>query len=126
MKRIISAVLLLSLCIIACIGSNLITEAKADNLIKILDLLEDELKNENYESALVSIKRVEDEWESAEKVFSSLSETKLIDELNLSFNSLEKYIEAEKIAEAIIVLEECRNGLETIHQWQKITIDNIL
>ena len=126
MKRIITAVLLLILCVTACIGSNLITEAKANDLTEILDLLENELKREDYESALSSIKRIEDEWESAEKVFSSLSETKLIDELNLSFNSLEKYIEAKRIAEAIIVLEECRNGLETIHQWQKITIDNIL
>lgn len=126
MKRIMSAVLLLLLCISLCTASNLITEAEAENLIEILDSLEEELKKEDYESALIHISRIEDEWETAEMIFSSLSETKLIDELNLSFNSLEKYIEAEETGHAIIAIEECRHGLETIYQWQKITIDNIL
>lgn len=126
MKRIISAILFLIICIGICIGSKMIVESKTEVLTEILDLLEEEMKNENYETALIHINKLEDEWEKAEKVFSSLSETKLIDELSLSFTSLEKYIESEETGNAIIVIEECRNGLETICQWQKITVDNIL
>lgn len=126
MKRIISAFVLICICIGVCVTSSIVAENKTEKLIEKLDMLEEELLKENYESAVNHIRELEKEWETGEKIFSSLSETKLIDELNLSFNSLEKYIVSEETGHAIIVIEECRNGLETICQWQKITIDNIL
>ncbi len=126
MKRIFSAGVLLIFGLTICTLSSFITEKESDNLIEILDLLETELKNGNYENALISIKTVEEEWESTRIIFSSLSENELINELNLSFYALEKYIETKEISHAIITIEECRSGLKTIYQWQKINLDNIL
>lgn len=126
MKRIVTAVVLLIICVGICTVSSIISENTATHLIEILDLLEQELKSDNYEESLKHISKLEKEWENGEKIFSSISETKLIDELDLSFNSLEKYIEARQIGQAIIIIEECRNGLETVYLWQKIAIENIL
>lgn len=126
MKRIIFAVVLVLVCVAVCVTSSIATESKAEKITEKLDMLEEEIKNENHENALRRIKELEEEWERSEKIFSIVSETHLIDELDLSFSSLEKYIESEETKQALVVIEECRNGLETICQWQKVTIDNIL
>ncbi len=126
MKRIISAVLLLLLCLSICVASDLITESKAKELIEMLNTIEVDLKNEDFEDALIQIKRIENEWEKTEKIFSSISETQLIDELSLTFSSLGNYIDSKETSQAIIAIEECRSSLEIIYQYQKITIDNIL
>ncbi len=126
MKRIISAFVLLFLCIGICVYGSIFTEKKARALMNMLGEAEYSINTGEKEKALQSIRRLEDEWEKAEKFFSSVSETALIDELDLSLGSIEKHIEADMNEEAAVVIEQCRIGLETILRRQKISVDNIL
>ncbi len=126
MKRIISAFVLLFICIGICIYGSVVTEKKCEALTNKLDILEKEINEGENENALSLIKDLEKEWKKAEKFFSSVSETALIDELDLSLGSMEKYILSDKKEEAVIVIEECRCGLETISRRQKISVENIL
>lgn len=126
MKRIISALVLLSICIGICIFSSVAAEKKTNLLINLLNEAEYSINIGNNEKALESLGRLEKEWEKSEKFFSSVSETALIDELDLSVGSIEKYIFTDKAEEALIVIEECRCGLETILRRQKISVENIL
>ncbi len=126
MKRIISALVLLFICIGICVFGSMATEKKTDLLIGLLNEAEYSVNSDDNEKALICIGRLEKEWEKAEIFFSSLSETALIDELDLSLSSIEKYIESDMKEEAVIVIEECRTGLETILRRQKISVDNIL
>ena len=126
MKRIISAFVLLFLCIGICVYGSIFTEKKTQALMNMLGEAEYSINMGEKENALQSIRKLEDEWEKAEKFFSSVSETALIDELDLSLGSIEKHIEADMNEEAIVVIEQCRIGLETILRRQKISVDNIL
>ena len=126
MKRIISAVLLLFFCTGICVYGSLTAERKTDLLITLLDEAEYSINTGNTAKALQSLARLEKEWENAEKFFSSVSETALIDELDISLGSIEKYIKSDKNDEAVIIIEQCRTGLETVLKRQKISIDNIL
>ncbi len=126
MKRIISAFVLLFLCIGICIYGSIFTEKKTEALINMLNEAEYSINTGEKEKALQSIRRLGEEWEKAEKFFSSVSETALIDELDLALGSIEKHIEADMNDEASVVIEQCRVGLETIMRRQKISLDNIL
>ena len=126
MKRIITAFALLFLCIGLCVYGSIATERKTESLISILDETEYSLNIGDDEKALSCVKRLEAEWERSEKFFSSVSETALIDELDLSMAGIEKYILMDMKEDAVIVLEECRAGLDTILRRQKVTLDNIL
>lgn len=126
MKRIISAFVLLFLCIGICIYGSIFTEKKTEALINMLNEAEYSINTGEKEKALQSIRRLGEEWEKTEKFFSSVSETALIDELDLALGSIEKHIEADMNDEASVVIEQCRIGLETIMRRQKISLDNIL
>ncbi len=126
MKRIISAFVLLFLCIGICIYGSIFTEKKTEALMNMLGEAEYSINTGEKEKALQSIRRLGEEWEKAEKFFSSVSETALIDELDLALGSIEKHIEADMNDEASVVIEQCRIGLETIMRRQKISLDNIL
>ena len=126
MKRIISAFVLLILCIGICVYGSIATERKTEVLIALLNETEYTLNTNDREKALQCINRLENEWDKAEKFFSSVSETALIDELDLSLGSIKKHIEADMTEEAMVVIEQCRIGLETIHRLQKVSTDNIL
>lgn len=126
MKRIISALALLFICISICVFSSIATEKKSEALLSLLNETEYSLNLGDSEKALRCIRKLEEEWEKSEKFFSSVSETALIDELDLSLGSIEKYIQQDMKEEAIVVIEECRSGLDTISRRQKISFDNIL
>lgn len=126
MKRIISAFVLFFLCIGICIYGSIATERKTASLLNLLNETEYSLNSDNKEKALQSLKRLEWEWEKAGKFFSSVSETALIDELDVSLGSIEKYIISDMYDEAAVVIEECRCGLETILRRQKLSLENIL
>ncbi len=126
MKRIISAFVLLFLCVGICVYSGIATEKKTDILLSLLNEAEYSINTGNKEKALENLVRLEREWNKAEKFFSSVSETALIDELDLSLVSIEKYILSDMKEEAVIVIEQCRTGLDTILRRQKISVDNIL
>ncbi len=126
MKRIISAFALIFVCIGICVYSSIATEKKTDLLMSLLNETEYSINTADKEKAVKCIGRLEDEWDRAEKFFSSVSETALIDELDLSLGSIKKYIMSDMKEEAVIVIEECRTGLETILRRQKISVDNIL
>lgn len=126
MKRIITSFLLIGICIAACVTSSIITEKEATALIENLEKIELELEKDNMEEALRETGNIEERWKKSEVIFSSLSETGLIDEVSLSFGSLKKHIEVNEKEQAIAVIAECKNGLEIIYQYQKITIENIL
>lgn len=126
MKRIITSFLLIGFCIAACVTSSLITEREATALIENLERIEIHLEKDNTEEALKETEKIEERWKKSEVLFSALSETGLIDEVSLSLGSLRKHIEAQSKEEAIAIIAECKNGLEIIHQYQKITIDNVL
>ncbi len=126
MKRIISAFVLLILCIGICVYGSIVTERKTEVLIALLNETEYTLNTNDREKALQCINRLENEWDKAEKFFSSVSETALIDELDISLGSIEKYILSDMKEEAVIIIDECRTGLGTILRRQKVSIDNIL
>lgn len=126
MKRIISAFALLFICIGICVFSSITTEKKTKTLLSLLNETEYSVNTGDSEMALRCINRLETEWEKSEKFFSSVSETALIDELDLSLGSIEKYIQWDMKEEAVIVIEECRTGLDTVLRRQKISLDNIL
>ncbi len=126
MKRIISAFALLFVCIGICVYSSIATEKKTESLISLLNETEYSINTGDNERTLRCIGRLEAEWDKAEKFFSSVSETALIDELDLSLGSIEKYILSDMREEAVIVIEECRTGLNTILRRQMISVDNIL
>ncbi len=126
MKRIISAFILLFICIGICIYGTIATQKKTDLLLSLLNEAEYSINIGNLEKALESSGRLKEEWNRAEKFFSSVSETALIDELDLLLAGIEKYILADMVEDAVIVIEECRTGLETILRRQRISIDNIL
>ena len=126
MKRIISAFVLLILCIGICVYGSIVTERKTEVLIALLNETEYTLNTNDREKALQCINRLENEWDKAEKFFSSVSETALIDELDISLGSIEKYILSDMKEEAVIIIDECRTGLATILRRQKVSIDNIL
>lgn len=126
MKRIISAFVLLILCIGICVYGSIVTERKTEVLIALLNETEYTLNTNDREKALQCINRLENEWDKAEKFFSSVSETALIDELDISLGSIEKYILSDMKDEAVIIIDECRTGLGTILRRQKVSIDNIL
>lgn len=126
MKRIISAFVLLILCIGICVYGSMVTERKTEVLIALLNETEYTLNTNDREKALQCINRLENEWDKAEKFFSSVSETALIDELDISLGSIEKYILSDMKEEAVIIIDECRTGLGTILRRQKVSIDNIL
>ena len=126
MKRIISAFVLLILCIGICVYGSIATERKTEVLIALLNETEYTLNTNDREKALQCINRLENEWDKAEKFFSSVSETALIDELDISLGSIEKYILSDMKEEAVIIINECRTGLGTILRRQKVSIDNIL
>ncbi len=126
MKRIISAVVLLFVCIGICVFGSFAAENKGADIMDTLDKLESEIKDGKGDEAYYLIKELEKEWEKSEKLFSSISETSLIDEIDISLSSIEKYIITDMTEEAIIVIEECRCGIETIVRRQKISLDNIL
>ncbi|MBQ7118311.1 MAG: DUF4363 family protein [Clostridia bacterium] len=126
MKRIISAFVLLLLCVGICVYGSIATEKKTRSLINLLNEAEYSVNIGDREKALISLRRLENEWSSAEKFFSSVSETALIDELDLSVGSLEKYILSDMEDEALVIMQECRTGLETIMRRQKISVENIL
>lgn len=126
MKRIISAFVLLILCIGICVYGSIVTERKTEVLIALLNETEYTLNTNDREKALQCINRLENEWDKAEKFFSSVSETALIDELDISLGSIEKYILSDMKEEAVIIIDECRTGLGTILRRQKVSTDNIL
>lgn len=126
MKRIITSFLLIGICVAACVTSSIITEKEATALIENLERIEFELENGNMEEALTETRQIEEKWKKSEVIFSSLSETSLIDEVSLSFGSLKKHIEVNEKEHALAVISECKSGLEIIYQYQKITIENIL
>ncbi len=126
MKRIISAFVLLLLCIGICLYGSIATERKTKSLISLLNEAEYSINIGDKEKSLRCISRLEGEWEKAEKFFSSVSETALIDELDLSLASIEKYIICDMKEEAVVTIEECRTGLNTILRRQKVSVDNIL
>ncbi len=126
MKRIISAFALLFICIGICVYGSIATEKKTESLISLLNEAEYSINTGDKEKALGCIGRLEAEWDKAENFFSSVSETALIDEIDISLGSIEKYILSDMNQEAVIVIEECRTGLDTILRRQKITLDNIL
>ena len=126
MKRIISAFILIGLCIGICAFGSIATEKRCKELILALDKTEEAILSNNEKKTSEYINNLEDQWKRDEKLFSSLSETSLIDELNVSLLSLEKHIKTQKYQEALILIDECRNSLEIIYQWQKLSLDNIL
>ena len=126
MKRIISAFVLLFLCIGICVYGSTVTEKKTYMLMSLLNEAEYAINTDDKVTALSCIGKLETEWNKAEKFFSSISETALIDELDLSLGSIEKYIRSDMNEEAAVVIEECRTGLETILRRQKFSVDNIL
>ncbi len=126
MKRIISAIALLFICIGICVYSSIITEKKTQSLISILNETEYAINIGDNDKALRCISRLEGEWDKAEKFFSSVSETALIDELDISLGSIEKYIIWDMKEEAVVTIEECRTGLGTVLRRQKVSLDNIL
>ncbi|MBE6775718.1 MAG: DUF4363 family protein [Ruminococcaceae bacterium] len=126
MKRVFPAIVLLILCIGICVYGSIATENKTKALLNMLNEAEYAINIGEKEGALSSIRRVEEEWERAERFFSSVSETALLDEIDLSLGSIEKHIEADMNDEATVVIEQCRIGLETILRRQKLSLDNIL
>lgn len=126
MKRIFPALILLALCVGICTYGSIATERKTSSLMNMLNEAEYSINRGEKEKALLIIGRLEAEWERSEKFFSSVSETALIDELDLSLGSIEKHIEADMNEEAAVVIEQCRIGLGTILRRQKISLDNIL
>lgn len=126
MKRIISAFVLLFICIGICVYGSVITEKKTELLISLLNETEYSISSQNSEQALRCFGRLEKEWDKAEKFFSSVSETALIDEIDLSLGSIEKYITSDMNEEAIVAIEQCRTGLDTILRRQQVSLDNIL
>ena len=126
MNRIIPALILLFLCIGICVYGSIATERKTDTLISLLNEAEYSINADNKEKALECINRLENEWDKAEKFFSSVSETSLVDELDLSLSSIGKYIRWDMKEDAVIIIEECRTGLNTILRRQKVSLDNIL
>ncbi len=126
MKRIISAFALLFICIGICVYGSIATEKKTESLINLLNETEYSINIGDNEMTLGCIGRLEAEWNKAEKFFSSVSETALIDELDLSLGSIEKYILLDMKEEAVVVIDECRTGLDTILRRQRISVDNIL
>ena len=126
MKRIISAFILLLICVGICAFGSIVTEKKTKALISLLNESEYSINMSDKENALRCIDKLEAEWEKSEKFFGSVSETSLIDEIDISLGSIEKYILSDMKEEAIIVIEECRTGLDTVLRRQKISLDNIL
>ncbi|MBQ9913803.1 MAG: DUF4363 family protein [Clostridia bacterium] len=126
MKRVFPAIVLLILCIGICVYGSIATENKTKALLNMLNEAEYAINIGEKEGALISIRRVEEEWERAERFFSSVSETALLDEIDLALGSIEKHIEADLNDEATVVIEQCRIGLETILRRQKLSLDNIL
>lgn len=126
MKRIISALMLLALCIGMSIYGSFLAEKKTQILINLLNETEYSLNADNSEKALESLKKLEGEWEKASKFFSSVSETALIDELDVSLSSIEKHISSDMKEDALVVIEQCRLGLGIITRRQKLSIENIL
>lgn len=126
MKRVFPAIVLLILCIGICVYGSIATENKTKALLNMLNEAEYAINIGEKEGALSSIRRVEEEWERAERFFSSVSETALLDEIDLALGSIEKHIEADLNDEATVVIEQCRIGLETILRRQKLSLDNIL
>lgn len=126
MKRIISAFVLLILCIGICVYGSIVTERKTESLISLLNEAEYSINIGDKEKSLRCIGRLETEWSKAERFFSSVSETALIDELDISLGSIEKYILSDMKEEAVIIIDECRTGLGTILRRQKVSVDNIL
>ena len=126
MKRIISAFVLLFLCIAICAYGSIATEKKTDTLINLLNEAEYSINIGDKERSLICINKLESEWDNSERFFSSVSETALIDELDISVGSIKNYIMTDMNEEAVVVIEECRTGLGIILNRQKISIDNIL
>ena len=126
MKRIIPAFILLFVCIGICVFSSISTKNKTEALLNLLNEAEYSINVADKEKSLRCIDRLETEWEKSEKFFSSLSETALIDEIDVSLGSIEKYIQLDMKEEAMVIIEECRTGLDTILRRQKVSIDNIL
>ena len=69
MKRIISAFVLLILCIGICVYGSIVTERKTEVLIALLNETEYTLNTNDREKALQCINRLENEWDKAEKFF---------------------------------------------------------
>lgn len=126
MNRIISALVLLGMSLGMCVYAAVATEERCLQLKNDLDSLERVIVEGNSRDALIIVKKLEDNWKKSEILFSSLSESALIDEINITLLSLEEHILTEKKQEIIILITQCRNALEIISQRQKITADNIL
>ena len=126
MKRIVSAVGLILLCTGICIYGSLATEKKTEALVNLLNQAEYYISTDSDENLLQVLGILEEEWESAAKFFSTLSETALIDEIGISLGSIKKYIQSGMKQEAVITIEECRHGLRAIMRKQKISPENVL
>ena len=126
MKRIYPALIFIFVCISLCLIANVSTQQHADNLIKILTVIEENVKKDNLSAALTEAHKLKSQWASSKILFNSFSQTKLTDEVNSSISVLENYIETKEISSLIIEINRCINYLKEIYKWQKLSIGNIL
>ncbi len=125
MKRTFFAFLLLFLCIGICLLSDISVEKYVDELMMVLEETESDLLDKNFDKALNRVKEADAKWEQAEFLFGSLSESLLIENMDLYFNSLPVYIEYEDTYQALIVMQQCKTTLEEVRKWQKVNLKNI-
>ena len=125
MKRTVSAIILLLICAGICLAGDFWAEKYTDELTKVLEETEKDLLEGNLKKAVERITEADSKWENAEVFFSSLSDSLLVENTDLCFNSLPVYIESGEINQALVTLHQCKTAFEEIKKWQKINLKNI-
>ncbi|MFA6808480.1 MAG: DUF4363 family protein [Eubacteriales bacterium] len=126
MRSVISIILGFSILILG----SLFTINKINNSSEIitnyLTETEDYIKNDNWDSALLTIKSTQKYWEQAENWWAIILDHDAIHNIEICIKKLEKYIETKNLSLTLGEMETLKILIKDLPDSETLTIHNIL
>ena len=126
MRALITSGIVIVLIVAFGIGSHLIIDKPANQLIACIDGLEDVLQQEDWEEVEEQLRSGRDLWQDTSSYWSVIIHHDDLDGIEFSLERLEKYIQAKEKGLSMAEMGNLRLLLKNIIDEQKMTLKNIL
>lgn len=126
MKKLIICIIVL----IAFISISILVESKlqqsANEILKDIDLLYNEISDENWDKVDKDLKKLENKWENTSDKWALLVEHEEIDQITVSFLKSKTFTINREKEEALAELREFKFMIDHIPKITKLELKNIL
>lgn len=126
MRALITSGVVIALIVVFAIGSHLIIDGPANQLISQVKGMEDALQRDEWEQAEGQLREGRNLWQETSPYWSVIIHHDELDGIEFSLERLGKYIEAKEKGLSMAEMGNLKLLLENIVDEQKMTLKNIL